>query len=130
MTFLADHDVEGQATVLFGLLAAEGWLDLLPLELVTLPEVGLGIDTSDREVWRCAQSREILLLTANRSMSDPHSLERTIREENTPTSLPVITVANAQRLDERDYRDRCALRLVEILVDVEHYLGAGRLYIP
>ena len=63
-------------------------------------------------------------------MRGPDSLEQTIREENTINSLPVITVGDVNRLDEKRYRDACATRLVEIVLDVERYRGAGRLYIP
>lgn len=54
------------------------------------------------------------LLTSNRNMQDDDSLEQTIRQENTSASLPVITIGNVQRLDEKSYRDRCIARLVEI----------------
>jgi hypothetical protein len=33
MTFLADHNLEGQAVLLWGTLATEGWLTLLPLRV-------------------------------------------------------------------------------------------------
>jgi hypothetical protein len=42
----------------------------------------------------------------------------------------VITVGNARRLSERDYREACAERLVEIFLDLEAYLGTSRLFIP
>jgi hypothetical protein len=57
-------------------------------------------------------------------------LERTIQEENTPTSLPVLTIGSTKRLGERRYREQCADRLVEIVVDIELYRGVGRLFIP
>ncbi len=34
MTVLADYNLEGQAILLWGTLATEGWLNLLPLRLV------------------------------------------------------------------------------------------------
>ena len=81
-------------------------------------------------VWRFAQAHHMLILTANRSMKGPDSLEQTIREENTPASLPVLTISSADRLDESGYREACAARLVEIVLDLEQYQGAGRLYLP
>ena len=72
----------------------------------------------------------MILLTHNRNMRDADSLEQTLREENMLTSLPVITVSRADRLRERTYRERCAVRLVEIVLEIEQYLGAGRLFIP
>jgi len=130
MIVLADHNVEGQAILLWGTLATEGWLDVLPLRLITFSAVGLPNESNDRVVWRFAQARRMVLLTGNRRMRGPDSLEQTIREENTPTSLPVLTVANVQRLDGRVYRERCSSRLVEVLLEIDNYLGTGRLFIP
>jgi hypothetical protein len=130
MTILVDHNMKGQAILLWGTLAAEGWLDLLPLRLVTFADVGLPVHSNDRVVWRFAQTHRMILLTGNRSMVGSDSLEQTIREENTVTSLPVITIGSVGRLDERVYRERCSSRLVEIVVDLDNYLGTGRLFIP
>jgi hypothetical protein len=43
MIFLIDHNIEGQAIVLFGSMTTAGWLDLLPLRFVTFEEVQLPI---------------------------------------------------------------------------------------
>lgn len=115
---------------LWGTLAVEDWLALCPLQLVTFAHVGLPLDSSDRTVWRFAQAQEMLLLTHNRNMRGEDSLEQTIREENTSTSLPVLTIGRVERLREGSYRERCAIRLVEIGLQVEYYLGAGRIFIP
>ena len=88
MTILVDHNLKGQALLLWGTLAAEGWLALLPLRLVTFEDVGLPINSSDCAVWQFAQTNRMLLLTGNRSMRESHSLEQTIREENTATPYP------------------------------------------
>jgi hypothetical protein len=58
----------------------------------------------------------MLLLTANRRMQGEQTLEHTIREENTPTSFPVLTIGNADRMLEKAYRERCAIRLIEIVL--------------
>lgn len=130
MTVLADHHLEGQAALLFGILAREGWLALLPFRLISFADVNLPVDSSDRQVWRFAQTHGMVLLTGNRNMKGQDSLEQTIRDENTPTSLPVITIASVDRLDERLYRERCAERLAEIAVELDNFLGSGRLFIP
>jgi hypothetical protein len=130
LTILVDHNIEGQAMLLWGTLTATGWLELLPLRLVTLAQVGLPYDSSDREMWRFAQENGMVLLTANRRMDGEDSLEQTIREENTATSLPVLTIGNPERMVERTYRERCAIRLLEVGVDIDNYLGAGRIFIP
>ena len=129
-TILVDHDMEGQAVVLRGSLAAEGWLDLLPLQLITLADAGLPIESDDRKVWRFCQENQMLLLTNNRSMKDPDALEQVIREENTESSWPVLTVGNSKRMYEREYREACAVRLLEIVMNLQNYFGAGRVYIP
>ena len=130
ITVLVDHNLEGQALLLWGLLSAEGWLDLLPLQLRTLAEVGLPTNSNDRIVWRFAQAHGMLLLTDNRSRKGADSLEETLREEATSSSLPVLTVGTAGRLVEAEYRRRCVERLLEIVLDLERYTGVGRLFIP
>lgn len=131
MIFLVDHNLERHAEVLLGNIANQGWLDTIPVRFVSLKEVELSIDSSDRIVWRTAQANQMILLTANRRMKGKNALEKVLREENTSSSLPVITIGNADRfLDERDYRDQCVDRLLEIMIDIENYIGVGRLFIP
>jgi predicted nuclease of predicted toxin-antitoxin system len=130
ITILVDHNIEGQAGMLLGTLAAMGWLELFPLQMKTLENVGLPFDSSDREVWRFAQANGMVLLTDNRRMKEKDSLEQTIREENTINSLPVLTIGNVRRIPEKTYRERCANRLLEILMDLENYLGTSRIFIP
>ena len=72
----------------------------------------------------------MVLLTHNRNMKGDDSLEQTIREDNTPTSLPAVTIGRIDRIRERAYRERCAVRLIEIGLDIENYLGTGRIFIP
>ncbi|WP_340643465.1 hypothetical protein [Phormidium pseudopriestleyi] len=70
-------------------------------------------------------------MTANRSMKGENSLEQVMREEMTFTSLPVITISDADRLlNDSEYRQRCAVRLVEIVIDIDVYMGVSRLFIP
>jgi hypothetical protein len=53
------------------------------------------------------------------------------REEITSTSLPVITIRCRSRLlNDSEYRQRCAIRLVEIVLDINTYMGVSRLFIP
>lgn len=130
MILLIDHNIEGQATWLWGTILAEGWLDWATIRFVTFEEVGLPIESSDRVVWRFAQQNQMILLTANRSMKGEDSLEETIRDENTVESLPVITLGNVDRINERSYRERCAARLIEIAIDIENSIGVGRIFIP
>ncbi|WP_333092295.1 MULTISPECIES: hypothetical protein [unclassified Microcoleus] len=73
----------------------------------------------------------MILLTANRSMKGKDSLEQVMREENTPNSLPVITIGNADRLlNDWEYRERCVESLIEIVLGINGYMGVSRLFIP
>ena len=124
------QNIEGQAAILWKMLETEGWLELYPLRLVTFADVGLLSNSSDREVWRFAQANQMILLTENRNMKDKDSLEQTIREENALASLPVLTIGSLDRLKEKNYRERCVNRLLEIWINLENYLGTGRIFIP
>ena len=129
MIFLIDHNIERQSLMLFGSITSEGWLETLPIRFISFDEVELPIISSDREVWRFAQENQMILLTANRSMKGEDSLEQVIREECLPTSLPVVTLANIDRIIEREYREECVDRLIEIALYLENYLGVSRLFI-
>ncbi len=131
MIFLIDHNLGGHAEILLGNIASQGWLELLPIRMVTFKEINLATHSNDRIVWRLAQANQMILLTANRSMKGNNSLEQVIREENTADSFPVITIGDADRfLADRVYRNRCVDRILEILLDIETWMGVGRLFIP
>jgi predicted nuclease of predicted toxin-antitoxin system len=131
MIFLIDHNLERHAVVLLGNIANQGWLEIVPIRFASFQEVELSIDSTDRIVWRVAQANQMILLTANRKMKGKDALEKVLREENKSNSLPGITIGNADKvLDERAYRDQCVDRLLEIVIDIENYMGVGRLFIP
>lgn len=130
ITILSDHDIEGQALLLWGAVAATGWIDILPVRLVRFGEIGLPFDSTDRQVWRFAQAHHMILLTNNRNMEGADSLEQTMRDEGTVESVPVITIARLDKMSERIYREACAERLLEIIVYLDDYMGVGRLFIP
>ncbi|MEK0191694.1 MULTISPECIES: ACP S-malonyltransferase [Microcoleus] len=131
MIFLVDHNLEGHTLLLAGNIASLGWLDLLPIRFITFEEVALSVTSDDRVVWRFAQTNQMILLTANRSMKGKNSLEKVMREENTSTSLPVVTIGDADRvLTDPDYRNLCIDRLIEIIFDIDDYKGSMRLFIP
>jgi hypothetical protein len=83
MTVLVDHDLEGYARQIWGVLTSEGWFDLLSLPMTTFRDERLPVNSTDRLVWRYAQAHGMLLLTGNRNMDGDNSLEQTLREENT-----------------------------------------------
>jgi hypothetical protein len=131
MNFLVDHNLRGHAVLLSGSILSGGWLDWVLIRFITFEEMSLPIDSDDRVVWRLAQSNQMILLTANRSMKGDNSLEQVMREEITSASFPVITISDADRLlNDSEYRQRCAIRLVEIVIDINIYMGVSRLFIP
>jgi hypothetical protein len=131
MIFLIDHNLGGHAEILLGNIASQGWLELIEIHFVTFKEMNLPIDSNDRVVWKIAQANQMILLTANRSMKGEDSLEQVLREENKVDSLPVITIGDPDRfLEDRWYRNRCVDRILEILVNMENFMGVGRLFVP
>ncbi|MDJ0688105.1 MAG: ACP S-malonyltransferase [Xenococcaceae cyanobacterium MO_188.B32] len=130
MNFLVDYNLDGYAPVFLGIIAKNGWFELLTIHFVTFKEAGLSMDISDRILWCFAESNQMIILTANRNMKGKDSLEQIIREENTVSSLPVVTISDIKRLDEFNYRERCVDCMIEIVLDIENYKGVGRLFIP
>lgn len=131
MIFLVDHNLEGHALLLSGSITNQGWQELFQIRFVLLEEMSLPVNSSDQVVWHFAQANQMILLTANRRMKGEASLEQVLREENTPTSLPVVTIGNADRvLNDPDYRDLCVNRLLEIVLYTENYIGTRRIFIP
>ena len=97
MIVLADYNLNRQALLLSGSLAVGGWLDLVPIRLVTFEDLGLSADSNDRVIWRFAQANRMLLITANRNAKGENSLEQVMREENVLTSFPIITIGDPDR---------------------------------
>lgn len=129
---LSDENCEGQAEHIFGVLESLGFVELLSLELKMLTDVGLRKGVDDKTIWNHCQKHQLLLLTGNRTTKDgKKSLEHTIRDLFIPTSLPVLTISNLKRIPrDRDYLERCANGLAEIVIDLEEqYLGTPRLYL-
>jgi hypothetical protein len=125
---LVDYNLEGQARLLWETILANDLLDYLPIRFVHFADVNLPTTSNDRIVWRFAQARGMLLLTGNRNMKGGNSLEATLREEFTADSLPVLTISDADRLAEREYRERCAYQLFDIVLDLGIFRGTTRLY--
>lgn len=82
-------------------------------------------------LWQLCQAQQIILITGNRNKVGSQALESVIERENTPTSLPVLTIGMPSRvLSSQSYAERVVIRLLEILLDLEPYRGTGRLYLP
>jgi hypothetical protein len=51
--------------------------------------------------------------------------------ETTIACLPVLTLANAERIrTDKRYAEQTAVRLLEYLLDIENYRGTARIYVP
>jgi hypothetical protein len=133
MLVVADNDVIGAVTAMRRILESEDWAEYLSdlgARFTTFGELGLSSDAPDRVVWLTCQNADALLITANRA-GDVDSLDRTIRELSEPTSLPVVTIADPQRvIRDSTYAEACALRVLEYLERIDSLRGVGRLFIP
>jgi hypothetical protein len=127
---LIDHNIEGQAKMLWDTFKKAGFLELCQTEFVMFTDVGLSENLNDRDVWHFIQANQMLLLTDNRSDNEDDSLEQTIRDENMLTSMPVITIGKISRFKNSIYREKCAERIAEIIFELKNYLGTGRIFIP
>jgi hypothetical protein len=129
-----DANCEGHFRALLRLLHNESrreFWHFLNLAVLTFEELGLSPDASDREVWETCQQREVVLITANRTADSPDSLEVVIQTSNTPQSLPVLTLANVERIRrDREYANQVADRLLDNLFDIESFRGVGRVFVP
>ena len=131
---MADHDVEGQVQVLLRLLTSAEWCDIwqeLAVRLESFAHLGIPVDSSDVELWRLCHAEQILLITGNRNSTGLESIETVIARNNTPTSLPVLTIGDPRRVfSSRTYAEQIVTRLLEYLLDLENFRGTGRLYLP
>ncbi len=129
-----DANCEGHFRVLLRLLHSEPrreFWHFLNLAVLTFDELGLPPDASDREVWETCQQHEVVLFTANRTAAGADSLEAVLQTSNTPERLPVVTLANAERVRrDRDYAGQVVDRLLDYLFDIESFRGAGRVFVP
>jgi len=131
---MADHDIEGQVRALLRLLTSVAWYEVwhgLAMRVESFASLGLSENMSDAALWQFCQTQQIILITGNRNKAGTDALEAVIERNNTPTSLPVLTIGTPPRvLSSREYAERVATRLLEVLLDVEQYRGTGRLYLP
>jgi hypothetical protein len=131
---MADHDIEGQVRALLRLLTSAAWYEVwhgLTMRVESFASLGLPENTPDAALWQFCQALQLILITGNRNKVGTDALEALIARNNTPTSLPVLTIGTPPRvLSSREYAERVATRLLEVLLDVEQYRGTGRLYLP
>ena len=131
---LGDVNIQGYVDLLVVLMEAEPWKlfwDHLQLKYAHFADFGLPPNAPDALVWETCQRQELVLVTDNRNMKGVDSLEAVLQARNTPTSLPVFTIANVPHLRaSRDYADRVIDKLLDCLLRIDTLRGAGRLYLP
>lgn len=130
---LADVNIEGHVDLLVA-LKVEPWKlfwDDLKLRYFHFVDAGLAPDAPDSLVWETCQKLGLVLVTDNRNRKGADSLEATIQDRNTPTCLPVFTIANVPHLRaSRAYADRIIDKMLDFLTRIESLRGTGRLYLP
>jgi hypothetical protein len=103
----------------------------LGLSVESFPSLGLPYNASDALIWATCQHEGLVLITGNRNRRGPDSLQAVIDRENQADSLPVITIADARRvLGDRLYAEQVAERVLEKLIAIDDFRGAGRIYVP
>jgi hypothetical protein len=131
---LADNDVVGQVDYLVALMRAEPWWEFwqnLGLALFHFEDLGLSPTATDLEIWERCQAEGVVLITGNRTLSGPDSLEATIRQRNAADCLPVLTIADVQKVNtSKSYAEQVVATLIDYLQQIEAVRGAGRLYVP
>jgi hypothetical protein len=131
---LADKNVEGHVTALVRILQEPTWREFwlhLNLSVFTFEDLGLAASAPDSLLWHACQQEGILLITSNRNAAGSDSLQETIRTRNRVDSLPVFTLADAERVvNDRGYAERVAEALLEYLFRIDDLRGTGRLYLP
>ncbi len=87
-------------------------------------------DAADSTIWRICQDSGILLITGNRNAEGVKSLELTLRLRNFNICLPVLTLADPDRVGrDRPYAETVVERLFEVLIDIDSLRGTGCLYL-
>jgi hypothetical protein len=131
---LADINVAKQRRAILAIWASDTWRDLwttLGLSVESFPSLGLPYNASDALIWATCQQEGLVLITGNRNKRGPDSLQAVLDRENRADSLPVITIADARRvLSARLYAEQVAERLLERLIAIDDFRGAGRIYVP
>ena len=134
LRIMSDNDVRGHVARMMDICQSTYWAELwrdLDCVLCTFEDFQLRADANDATIWQTCQDNETLLITGNRNADDPESLESTIRQWNTADCLPVLTLADPDRIGrDGQYAQLVVERLFEILMDLDALRGTGRLYLP
>src|SRR5262249_39719507 len=102
--------------------------------LVTFADLGLPSDSDDRTVWQFCQSEGWILLSDNRNLDGPDSLEATLADSWNAGCLPILTLANKRRFErDPEYARRAANDTADVLFGLGmegEYRDRPRIYVP
>jgi hypothetical protein len=134
LRIMSDNDVQGHVERIVEMCQISPWAEFwhgLDCVLCTFDDFALPASAADAIVWRVCQDNGVVLITGNRSAKGPDSLESTIRYQNRADCLPVLTLADPDRIGrDRSYAETVVERLFDILIDVDSVRGTGRLFLP
>ncbi len=130
ISILFDHNINGYYDRFAGTLAAEDTERRVRIKFLLFSDVGLPIDSNDQVVWDFVQEKQMFLLTNNRNRKGKDSLQEAIESDTSFGSIPVLTIGNLDRMHQRQYRERCVARIIDVAANLENYRGCGRLFIP
>ena len=131
---LADNNAGGHLRAILAVCRSSEWDEFwaqLDITLHSFASAGLLPSTSDDELWQWCQDHDTFLLTVNRNDEGPNSLHATLVARASLRHLPVLTLANPDRvLSDAGHARDAAVRLMEILDEVDRNRGTGRLWLP
>jgi hypothetical protein len=127
---LSDHDVVQQTRLIWEVFDQNEWHNFGVEGLASFSDVGLAVTASDRLIWTTCQSRDLVLVTANRNAEGADALANVIAELNHAGCLPVLTIGRPRQVTEYSYREDCAYRIADMALELEQVRGSARIFIP
>ena len=131
---LIDANIEGHGVRIWMRMQSSDWRDVaadLDVSCKLFRDVGLDRKATDDIVWRFCQGNGYYLLTSNRNQKSEDSLQATIGREWTPTTLPVFTLPNPDRVyRDSSYLEQVVSKLLGYFLDADNIRGTVRLYLP
>jgi hypothetical protein len=134
LRLLADVHCDLHVQSLLRVCRSDAWRDYwfsLGVKIHTFESLGIDRRLRDRDLWEYCQRHDIFLITANRNADGADSLQVTLLQRTTLNTLPVLTIGDPQLvLTDAEYAARAAVRMMEILTDVNGVRGTGRMFLP
>jgi hypothetical protein len=119
---LFDYDVQGHFRVLSSIWTSRARVELwnmLDCRAYTFRSLNIPRETSDFDLWQLCQLSQFVLVTGNRNAKGVESLEAVLEKWNQPNSLPVLTIADADRvMVDRQYAECVGDQIMEVIFDL------------